>query len=93
MELISSVQGNPNSDPNFWSGESVAIIDHSGEKIDQSYLFITQNRHGQKISKVLAFEILINKITSTHHITEILDFGKYLNFEGFVDYRGRIKQD
>jgi hypothetical protein len=41
MKSVIEIKGNPDADPMFWSGESVAIIDHSGEKIDQSNLFIT----------------------------------------------------
>jgi fructose-1,6-bisphosphatase/sedoheptulose 1,7-bisphosphatase-like protein len=41
MKSVIEIKGNPDAAPMFWSGESVAIIDHSGEKIDQSNLFIT----------------------------------------------------
>ena len=41
MKRVIEIKGNPEAASIFWSGESVAIIDHSGVKIDQSYLFIT----------------------------------------------------
>ena len=51
---------NENADSSYWFGESISIIYYGGSKVEQSTVFMSQNRHDVDISKIVAYEILMN---------------------------------
>jgi hypothetical protein len=50
------------TDDAYWFGESIAIFDFKGPIVDQSTVLMSHNRHDVDISKIVAYEILMNEM-------------------------------
>ena len=63
---------NQDADEAYWFGESIAIIDYEGSKVDQTTVFMSHNRHDVDISKIVAYEILMNQMVDQENEEEMV---------------------